>query len=78
MAIARCFGVGHMGTIYGTLLLVLFPAQLGPWAAGRVFDRAGSYEPFFPWAIALNALAAAALFRLRPVGGRRVGAAARS
>jgi MFS family permease len=66
LAIADCFGVRHMGQIYGTVLLVLFPAQLGPWLAGRVFDAAGSYDAFFPWCIALNVLAAAALFRLRP------------
>lgn len=65
MTIASCFGLRSMGLIFGTVLLVLFPAQIGPWYAGRVFDQTGSYEPFFPLCIALNFLAATALFFLR-------------
>jgi len=72
MTIAACFGVRHMGAIFGTVLLVLFPAQLGPWYAGRLFDQTGRYDDFFPLMIALNVLAAAALFLLRPAAARRV------
>jgi sugar phosphate permease len=71
MTIAACFGVRHMGAIFGTVLLVLFPAQLGPWYAGRLFDQTGRYDDFFPLVIALNALAAAGLFLLRPAAARR-------
>jgi sugar phosphate permease len=65
MAIASCFGLRHMGQIYGTLMIVLFPAQISPWYAGRIFDVTGSYDSFFPLCIALNVLAAAGLFWLR-------------
>jgi MFS family permease len=65
MTLARCFGLRHMGQIYGTLLLVLFPAQLGTWYAGRVFDTTGSYAGFYPYFLALNALAAAGLFLVK-------------
>jgi predicted MFS family arabinose efflux permease len=66
MTIAACFGLRHMGVIFGTVLLVLFPAQIGPWYAGRLFDQTGGYDAFFPLCIALNVLAAAALFFVRP------------
>jgi MFS family permease len=66
MAIADAFGLRHMGQIYGALMVVLFPAQIGTWSAGRVFDVTGSYEAFFPYCIALNAIAAAGLFFMRP------------
>jgi len=62
MAIASCFGLRHMGQIYGTLMIVLFPAHVSPWYAGRIFDLTGSYATFFPVPIALNFLAAAGLF----------------
>ena len=64
LIIARCFGTQHMGQIYGTLLLVLFPAQLGTWWAGRIFDATGSYAAFYPYFITLNVFAALALFAL--------------
>lgn len=64
LTVARRFGTRHMGQIYGTLLLVLFPAQLGTWWAGRVFDATGSYAAFYPWFLTLNVLAAVSLFAL--------------
>ena len=66
MAIATCFGLRHMGQIYGTLMIVLFPAHVSPWYAGRVFDLTGSYTTFLPVPIALNVLAAAGLFFIGP------------
>jgi sugar phosphate permease len=66
MAIASTFGLRHMGQIYGTLMIVLFPAHVSPWYAGRVFDLAGTYNAFFAPCVALNVLAAAGLFLLRP------------
>jgi sugar phosphate permease len=65
MTIAACFGLRHMGQIYGTLMIVLFPAHVSPWYAGRTFDLTGSYEAFFPLTILLTVAAAAALFLLR-------------
>ena len=55
-----------LGKIYGTLMLVLFPAHLSPWYAGRLFDVSGSYDSMFPLCLVLNTLAAAGLFFLRP------------
>jgi MFS family permease len=66
MAIASTFGLRHMGQIYGTLMIVLFPAHISPWYAGRLFDLAGTYQAFFTPCVALNVLAAAGLFLLRP------------
>jgi MFS family permease len=62
MAIASCFGLRHMGQIYGSLMIVLFPAHVSPWYAGRVFDLTGSYTAFLPVPIILNLVAAASLF----------------
>ena len=70
MTIAACFGLRHMGQIYGTLLLVLFPAQFGTWYAGRIFDTTGSYAGFYPYFLTLNLLAAAGLFLLAPARRR--------
>jgi hypothetical protein len=68
MTIARHFGLRHMGQIYGTLLLVLFPAQFGTWYAARIFDTTGSYAGFYPVFLVLNVAAVGALFLV----GRRV------
>jgi sugar phosphate permease len=70
LTIAACFGIRHMGTIFGTVLLVLLPAQLGPWYAGYVFDRTGTYESFLPLCAAFLGLAALGLFAVRPHAGR--------
>ncbi len=64
MAIASTFGLRHMGQIYGTLMIVLFPAHISPWYAGRVFDLTGTYHAFFAPCVVLNVLAAASLFLL--------------
>jgi MFS family permease len=67
LVVAECFGVRHLARIYGALMLTLFPGGvLGPIFAGAVFDRAGSYAPAFATFAALNALALAALFAVRP------------
>jgi hypothetical protein len=46
-------------------MIVLLPAHVSPWYAGRVFDLTGSYDAFFPAVIALDVVATAALFLLR-------------
>jgi sugar phosphate permease len=71
MTIAQCFGLRHMGQIYGTLMLALFPAHLSPWYAGYVFDRTGSYIAFFPACIVLTLAATASLFLLPRVAAPR-------
>jgi hypothetical protein len=77
MAIASCFGLRHMGQIYGSLMIVLFPAHVSPWYAGRVFDLTGSYTAFFPVSIILNVVADASLFVIarRPTRPRAPGGA---
>jgi len=64
MTIASTFGLRHMGHIYGTLMIVLFPAYLSPWYAGRIFDLTGTYAPFFTPCLVLTAVAATSLFFL--------------
>ncbi len=68
MTVAACFGIRHMGQLYGTLMIVLLPAHVSPWYAGRVFDLTGSYDAFFPAVIALDVVATAGLFLLRVPG----------
>ncbi|GIW40851.1 MAG: MFS transporter [Candidatus Binatia bacterium] len=70
MAVAECFGLRSMGRVYGSLLLVLFPAHTGTWYAAYLFDTTGSYAPFYPYFMTLNVGAAASLFFLRPASRR--------
>jgi predicted MFS family arabinose efflux permease len=66
LAIADCFGVRYLATIYGALMVVLAPAgTLGPVLAGFCHDRTGSYDAAFAFFAAVNVAALAALFLLR-------------
>lgn len=66
LAIADCFGVRYLATIYGALMVVLAPAgTLGPVLAGFCHDRTGSYDAAFAFFAAVNVAVLAALFLLR-------------
>jgi MFS family permease len=66
LMIVECFGVRHLASIYGAIMLALLPGGgLGPLFAAAVHDRTGSYDGAFLTFAALNALAFAALFGLR-------------
>jgi MFS family permease len=66
----------HYGSIFGTLSLATgIGAGLGPWAAGAIHDRTGSYALAFWLAIALSAFSAVAMWlaaprKVRAVTGR--------
>lgn len=61
-------GMRNFGMIYGVMsALVALASGLGPWIAGKIYDKAGSYEPFL-WAGALAcALGGALLLALPPM-----------
>lgn len=61
-------GMRSFGTIYGVMsALVALASGLGPWIAGSIYDRSGSYEPFL-WAGAIAcALGGALLLALPPM-----------
>lgn len=66
LAVERCFGGRHLGSIYGTMTLALLPgAALGPLAAAAVRDATGDYRLVFLLFIAMNAAALTALFFVR-------------
>ncbi|MFO0687792.1 MAG: MFS transporter [Myxococcota bacterium] len=66
LAVERCFGARHLGSIYGAMTLALLPgAALGPLAAAALRDALGDYRMAFVLFIALNAAALAALFFVR-------------
>lgn len=73
---AEIFHGRHYGTIFGTLTLgANAGAAFGPWVAGAIYDRAGSYAP--AWLLAIGACVvsivaiwAAAPRRVRAVAGR--------
>jgi predicted MFS family arabinose efflux permease len=66
LAIAECFGVRYLATIYGAVMVVLAPAgTLGGIFAGWCFDAAGSYQLAFQVFAAINLLVFASLFWLR-------------
>jgi MFS family permease len=66
LMIVECFGVRHLASIYGAIMLALLPGGgLGPLFAAAVHDRSGSYQGAFLTFAALNALAFASLFGLR-------------
>jgi predicted MFS family arabinose efflux permease len=76
LVVTHCFGVRDLARIYGALMVVLLPAgALGPILAGAVFDSRGSYDLAFAVFAALNLLALALLFGVRPEGRPRAGAA---
>lgn len=64
---ARHFGLKSFGALYGVLQMALaLGTAFGPLAAGAVFDRYGSYEPFLMLTTVLMAASAVALFTLGP------------
>jgi len=66
LAIERCFGARHLGSIYGAMTLALLPgAALGPLAAAGLRDALGDYRMAFVLFIAMNAAALAALCFVR-------------
>ena len=67
MMIAECFGLRHLATIYGAVMLALLPGGgLGPLFAATVHDRTGSYAGAFLVFALLNAAAFVSLLFLRP------------
>ena len=73
---AEIFQGRHYGTIFGTLNLgANFGAGFGPWVAGAIYDRTGTYATAWLLAIAacvvsMVAIWAAAPRRVRAVAGR--------
>ncbi len=66
LAIADCFGVRYLATIYGALMVVLAPAgTLGPVLAGLCHDLTGSYDAAFQFFATVNVAVLALLFLLR-------------
>lgn len=71
LAVERCFGARHLGSIYGAMTLALLPgAALGPLAAAALRDATGDYRMAFLLFIAMNAAALAALLLVRDERGR--------
>jgi MFS family permease len=73
---AEIFQGKRYGTIFGTLSLASSSgAALGPWTAGALYDRTGTYTAAFCCAIAASVVSAAAIWlaaprRVRAVAGR--------
>jgi len=73
---AEIFQGRHYGTIFGTLTLgANAGAGFGPWVAGAIYDRTGTYTP--AWLLAIGACAVsvvtiwlAAPRKVRAVAGR--------
>jgi MFS family permease len=71
--VADRFGGPHFGTIVGMGLLgAAAGSALGPWLAGYLFDRTGSYFIAFAIAAGCGVLAGAACWRARGLRVRRV------
>jgi MFS family permease len=73
---AEIFQGRHYGTIFGTLSLTsIVGGALGPWVAGVLYDRTGTYTLAFWIAIACSAVSAGAMWlaaprKVRAVAGR--------
>jgi MFS family permease len=73
---AEIFQGRHYGTIFGTLSLAsIIGGALGPWVAGALHDRTGSYTLAFTIAIGASAVSAVAIWlaaprKVRAVAGR--------
>jgi MFS family permease len=64
---AELFQGQRFGTIFGTLSSAsILGAASGPWVAGKVYDRVGSYAPAFWLAIALCLLSIACVWLAAP------------
>jgi MFS family permease len=69
----------HFGTIFGTLNLAAGAgAGLGPWLAGVLHDRTGSYAPAFWLAMACSVASVGAIWLAAPRKVRRVAGRVRS
>jgi MFS family permease len=73
---AEIFQGRHYGKVFGTLSLASSSgAALGPWVAGALYDRTGSYAAAFYLGIAASVVSAVAIWlaaprRVRAVAGR--------
>ena len=73
---AEIFEGRHFGAIFGMVVLAaVLGGAAGPWVAGFVHDRTGSYAPSFWLAIGLSVFSAAAIWaaapgKVRAVAGR--------
>jgi MFS family permease len=73
---AEIFEGRHFGTIFGTVMLAaVLGGAAGPWVAGVLHDRTGSYAPAFWIAILCSTLSAGAIWaagpgKVRAVAGR--------
>jgi len=73
---AEIFQGRHYGTIFGTLsIAAITGGALGPWVAGALHDRTGSYAPAFGIAIACSLISMTAIWfaspgKVRAVAGR--------
>ena len=73
---AEIFQGKHYGKVFGTLSLASSSgAALGPWVAGALYDRSGSYVMAFYLGIAASVISAVAMWlaaprRVRAVAGR--------
>jgi sugar phosphate permease len=57
--VAAVFGVRALGEIFGVLAIAAtLGGAVGPWLAGVLFDRTGSYETVLPLAVAATLVAA--------------------
>ena len=70
---AEIFEGKHYGSIFGTLMLAAIAGgAAGPWLAGVLYDRTGSYAPLFWIVIGLCIVSALAIWRAAPSGVRAV------
>jgi MFS family permease len=73
---AEIFKGRHYGTIFGTLnIAAITGGALGPWVAGALHDKTGSYAPAFAIAIACSLISMTAIWfaspgKVRAVSGR--------
>ncbi|MGC2415158.1 MAG: MFS transporter, partial [Stellaceae bacterium] len=73
----------HYGSIFGTVMLAaILGGAAGPWVAGVLHDRTGSYVPTFWISIGCSVVSAAAIWfaapgKVRAVAGRAPAAARR-
>jgi MFS family permease len=65
LIIIEAFGLKHLATIYGALMLALLGGPLGSTAAGYIHDVTGSYDGAFALLAGLNLLGFLGLFLVR-------------